>query len=343
MLKPGSAPRAADDLFESSSMSFGEHLEELRKALARAFIWVAIGVGGGLFLADYVVSYIQRPLEVQLEKYYIQKSRQEMQKQAGEAVSDDLFQWMQEIKFSAATIYLDREVIAAVARDLDGSSDSTLDTLRVPPDSSVLVPLRQFNRVAANTEALNLTEPFMIWLKAGLVTGVVLASPGIFWHIWAFVAAGLYPHERRYVHFFIPFSLVLFLAGVSLAFFVVFHLVIEFLLTFNSRLGIGATPRLSEYMTFALLLPLGFGVAFQLPLVMLILERVGILSVETYKSQWRVAFLIIAFCSMLLTPAELTSMVAMMVPVMGLYFLGIGLCMWLPRGPVHGRGGYDPS
>ena len=261
MLKPGSAPRAADDLFESSSMSFGEHLEELRKALARAFIWVAIGVGGGLFLADYVVSYIQRPLEVQLEKYYIQQSRQEMQKQAGEAVSDDLFKWMQEIKFSASTIYLDREVIAAVARDLDGSPDPALDTLRLPPDSSVLVPLRQFNRVAANTEALNLTEPFMIWLKAGLVTGVVLASPGIFWHIWAFVAAGLYPHERRYVHFFIPFSLVLFLAGVSLAFFVVFHLVIEFLLTFNSRFGIGATKRLREYMTFGLLLALGVGVA----------------------------------------------------------------------------------
>ncbi len=96
-------------------------------------------------------------------------------------------------------------------------------------------------------------------------------------------------------------------------------------------------------MTFALLLPLGFGIAFQLPLVMLILERIGMCTIETYISQWRWALLIIAFISMILTPGDITPMIAMMIPLIGLYFLGIGLCKYLPRGSALGSGGYDPT
>jgi sec-independent protein translocase protein TatC len=164
---------------------------------------------------------------------------------------------------------------------------------------------------------------------------VVVASPGIFFHLWQFIAAGLYPHERRYVYFFLPVSLLLFWAGAALAFFVIFRLVIDFLLEFNSSMGIGASPRLTDYMSFALFLPLGFGISFQLPLVMLVLERLGILSVETYLSQWRVAILVIAFISMILTPAEISSMVGMAVPLIALYFLGIAMCRYLPRSSMQ--------
>ncbi len=115
----------------------------------------------------------------------------------------------------------------------------------------------------------------------------IIASPGIFYFIWEFVSAGLYPHERRYVYFFLPSSVGLFLIGAAFAFFVVFQLVIGFLLTFNSYMGVGMTPRLNDYMSFALMLPLGFGISFQLPLVMLIVERLGIASVKLYLEQWR--------------------------------------------------------
>jgi sec-independent protein translocase protein TatC len=175
----------------------------------------------------------------------------------------------------------------------------------------------------------------MIWIKAAFVVAVVVASPGIFYHLWQFVAAGLYPHERRYVYFFLPVSLLLFWAGAFLAFFVIFRLVIDFLLDFNASMGIGASPRLTDYMSFALFLPLGFGISFQLPLVMLILERLGIFSVHTYSSQWRVAILVIAFISMILTPAEVSSMIGMAVPLIGLYFLGIAMCKYLPRSSMQ--------
>lgn len=83
-------------------------------------------------------------------------------------------------------------------------------------------------------------------------------------------------------------------------------------------------------MSFALFLPIGFGIAFQLPIVMLGLQRLGIIPVEAYVENWRAAVLLIAFLSMVLTPAEFYSMLGMFLPLTGLYFLGIALCKYMP-------------
>ena len=152
-----------------------------------------------------------------------------------------------------------------------------------------LRPLLLWRPIPDKLISLNPVEGFMIWLKAGLVAGVVIGSPGIFWHVWQFFAAGLYPHERRYVYWYLPLSLVLFLGGVSLAFFVVFRMVLGFLMQYSTGLDVEFTPRLNDYMSFALFLPLGFGIAFQLPIVMLGLHRFGLVSVTTFVAQWRIA------------------------------------------------------
>ena len=181
-----------------------------------------------------------------------------------------------------------------------------------------------------SVKSLSPTEAFMIWLKASVVTGFVLASPLIFYFIWSFVAAGLYPHEKQYVHIFLPFSVGLFLAGAIFCFFGVFPIVLNFLFDFNARLGIDPDPRISEWLSFAIFLPLGFGLSFQLPLVMLFLDRIGVLSVGTYLAKWRMAVLVIFIISMVLTPADPLSMLAMAGPLVALYFLGIALCHYFP-------------
>jgi sec-independent protein translocase protein TatC len=84
-------------------------------------------------------------------------------------------------------------------------------------------------------------------------------------------------------------------------------------------------------LSFVMILPLGFGISFQLPLVMLFLERIGIVTVSTYKSNWRISVLAIAFISMVLTPSDPQSMLIMAVPLTFLYFGGIQLCQWMPR------------
>jgi sec-independent protein translocase protein TatC len=161
----------------------------------------------------------------------------------------------------------------------------------------------------------------------------------VFYQIWSFVAAGLYRHEKRYVHMFLPFSILLFLTGASMAFFLVFEPVLRFLFSFNSMLGIDPDPRISEWLGFVLLLPLGFGVSFQLPLVMLFLERIGIFDVHMYLSSWRIAILAIFVLAMLLTPSgDPYSMLLMALPLTVLYFGGIMLCRFLPRQRDRVRG-----
>ena len=344
-----------DDLFEKSSMTFGEHLEELRIALVKSSIWLGLGMILGLMLATQVVTYMQGPLEKSLENFYKKKSLREISETTGTPVPADLEAWMKDNKVVSQYVWIDPRRLSfppptAVADPAtavgeapetapnasplvaqymaDADSEGT-------PDPSKMIKLRMFVGVKASTEALGLQEPFMIWLKAAFVVAAVVASPGIFYHLWQFISSGLYPHERRYVYFFLPTSLILFWSGACLAFFVIFQLVIDFLLDFNANMGIGASPRLTDYMSFALFLPLGFGVAFQLPLAMLVLERLGIFSYETYLSQWRIAVLAIAFISMILTPADMVSMIGMGVPLVALYFLGIAMCKYLPRAAMQ--------
>lgn len=182
----------------------------------------------------------------------------------------------------------------------------------------------------------------MIWLKAAFFTGLLIASPYIFWQLWSFIAAGLYTHEKKYVHIFLPISLVLFWSGALVAFFFAFKYVLAFLFGFNRALNIQAEPRISEWIGFVLMLPLGFGIAFQLPLVMFFLNRIGMISVRAYLEKWRVAILTIFVVSMILTPADPVSMLLMALPLCGLYFLGIGMAQWMPKQKSLFGDAYEP-
>jgi sec-independent protein translocase protein TatC len=183
----------------------------------------------------------------------------------------------------------------------------------------------------------------MIWIKAALVAGAIVSSPWIFYQIWLFVAAGLYPHEKKYVYLYLPISLGLFLAGALLAFYFVFRPVLAFLFGFNEWMNIEPDLRIGEWLGFVLFLPIGFGISFQLPLVMLFLNRIGIVSVEMFIDKWRIAVLIIFCLSMFLTPADPVSMLLMAGPLTLLYFGGIGMCRWMPKGRSPFDEGYEPS
>lgn len=380
----------ADDLFEKSSMSFGEHLEELRNALLKAFIWLGAGTAIGLFFADRIILHFQGPLEQAIRDYHVKQATDDFREANAEEPTDELAAVIREKSLTPEISYVDPEIFSLAlivdevsapptpddesktSGDVDKETATNSDEVEAEENTSGedngsipsiehseadenpwegvtsmslnrLKPVILWRPIATNLVSLNVTEGFMIWLKAGLLAGVVIGSPGIFWHIWQFFAAGLYPHERRYVYWYLPLSLLLFLAGVSLAFFVIFRLVIGFLMNYTAPLGVEFTPRLHDYMSFALFLPLGFGIAFQLPLVMLGLHRFGLVSVELFVSQWRIAVLAIAFLSMILTPAEIYSMIGLFVPLTGLYFLGILLCKYMPKGAGVGSAALDPQ
>jgi len=220
----------------------------------------------------------------------------------------------------------------ALRRPGSAGAAGGLPVIQYTANPQLLLMFRKVeNDPRLRTQALNMHEPFMIYLKASLLLGFIFASPGIMYNVWSFVAVGLYAKERRYVYTFMPVSIGLFLAGTLLAFYLVFAFVLDFLLMFNAWLNIDPAPRINEWLTFAILLPFAFGVSFQLPLVMFILERIGIFSVETYLSKWKISVLLIFFGTMCVTPADPWSLILMAVPLTGLYFAGIGMCRLFPK------------
>jgi sec-independent protein translocase protein TatC len=168
-----------------------------------------------------------------------------------------------------------------------------------------------------------------MYMKVAIIGGLIIASPWVFYQLWLFVGAGLYPHERRYIYIYLPVSIGLFLGGAAFCFYVAMPVVLDFLLGYNRSLGFTPQIRISEWVSFVITLPLMFGLSFQLPVVMLFLERISIMSVETYRANRKIAVLVISIAAMVLTPTqEPGSMMLMFVPLVLLYEVGILMCSW---------------
>ena len=327
-----------DDPLDKSKMSFAAHLEELRTALFKSILALVAGTLLGLLFGWSVVDYIQTPIRDSLETFYRGKAQEENlllleeKQEAGEAVPDDLATAAEEMADEGLvpdTVFVDpQELAKLLGQEVpDGAAKTKREDLK---ELRLFRPLENDPRLSL--VSLSGQEPFFVYMKASLVVGAMIASPLIFFFIWDFVAAGLYKHERKYIYLFLPISLGLFFAGAALAFFVAMAYVLDFLFWFNAQMGINPTPQISEWISFVLILPLGFGISFQLPLVMLFLERIGVFTVEIYLSKWRIAVLVISILSMFLTPADPGSMLLMGIPLVILYFGGIAMCRYMPKG-----------
>jgi sec-independent protein translocase protein TatC len=351
-----------DDLFAETSMSFGEHLEELRLCFIRSLLSIALGTLLGFAVGNHVVEYVQIPVRRSLEAYQEKQANDKIEAEAEmleeEGYSREIKTVMKKYHLVPEERWLfpgELERILAQQKIQDtalGKSDlDSVDNLLLRKIErqkkreemgfsyeSVQLdkpPIRAlfFRRVEelSKMKALGAYEMFRLWLLASMIVGLVVASPFVIYHLWSFVAAGLYPHEKKYVYHFIPVSVGLFVVGAYFAFFYVFKFVLDFLFFFNSWMNVEPDLRISEWINFALLFPLGFGISFQLPLVMFVLERVGIFRLQQYLARWRIAVLVIFVLALFLTPGDPGSMLLMAVPLTVLYFAGIFFCWLIPR------------
>ena len=352
-----------DDLFAETSMSFGEHLEELRLCFIRSIISIAIGTLLGFAVGDKVVKYIQIPVKRSLIAYHeqqgIQKINAEANVLADEGYPNEIKDKMKEYGLVREELWifpgelervLTRQSMMADTSDTKFNLDSVDNLLLrkmerrekrrevglMYENVQLHEPPLRFHVFRKNEElskmtALGTYEMFKMWMLASFIVGLVIASPLVIYHLWSFIAAGLYPHEKKYVYYFIPVSISLFIGGACFAFFFVFKFVLDFLFLFNSWMDVEPDLRISEWISFALLFPLGFGISFQLPLVMFVLERVGIFTFKQYISRWRIAILVIFILAFLLTPGDPGSMLLMAVALTGLYFAGAFFCWLIPR------------
>ena len=170
-----------------------------------------------------------------------------------------------------------------------------------------------------------LTEAFLTYFKVALWGGFVLASPVIFYHIWRFVSPGLYRRERKVVLICIAWSTVGLLAGMAFGFFVAIPQVFSFFLGFG-RSVIVPMPSMKESLSLILRLLLTFGIMFELPLMLYLLGRAGILTPALLRKGRKVAVLGVLLLAAVLTPPDVASQILIAIPLYILYEAGILLC-----------------
>jgi len=168
-------------------------------------------------------------------------------------------------------------------------------------------------------------DAFISYMKITIVAGLLLSSPWVFYHLWMFIAAGLYPKERRYVTMAVPFSVVLFIAGSLFFMFVVAPISLRFFIKFNVFLKLESSWTFQNYISFITTLMLVFGIAFQTPIAIFILTRTGLVSIETLKSVRKYVFLGTFVISAFATPPDVISQVTLALPLYALFELGLAL------------------
>ena len=170
-------------------------------------------------------------------------------------------------------------------------------------------------------------EPMLVKLKVSLFVGVALALPILMWQIWSFVLPALKQNERKYLYIIVPSSVLLFLGGAALCFYLILPVGIKFLIMSGGG-GVPSTPFVTQtsYLSFLITFLLTFGLVFQLPIVLLILIRIGILSPQTLakKRRWAILVIIILAAVVSPTPEPLTQLL-MAGPMYLLYEISIWL------------------
>lgn len=183
--------------------------------------------------------------------------------------------------------------------------------------------------------AIGVTEPLSVFFRVALVSGIILASPYIISQIWLFIARGLLRSEQRIILFVFPMAFLLFLAGISFAYFVMLPVAVPFLL---NVLGFTIRPTPSDYLSFVTSVLLWMGVAFELPLVVFVLARLGLVNARMLIRNWRFAIIIIAVVAAVVTPTvDPVNMAIVMAPLAVLYLLSIVLAVFARRRRKRGE------
>ena len=170
--------------------------------------------------------------------------------------------------------------------------------------------------------ATSVISPFMVPLKIMLMAAFLMALPVVLWQAWAFVAPGLYSHEKKLVLPLVISSTVLFFIGVGFCYFFVFGQVFAFIQGFAPK-SITAAPDIEAYLSFVMTMFLAFGLAFEVPIVVIVLARMRIVSIQKLKD-FRSYFVVLAFIiAAIITPPDVVSQLSLAIPMCLLYEMGI--------------------
>jgi sec-independent protein translocase protein TatC len=298
-----------------TSMSLGDHLEELRARLIMALVALAIGILICFSMGKYIIRFIQGPYTSVMNSYTLKKYKDPnaLPLTLSQVVLTNL---LQELSTDPNAPHVDPNLIQYA----QAVYTKTLNAWTGSPDM-----LEGLN--TTRLMSLGPSDALLSYMKISFITGLILTAPWVFYQIWMFVAAGLYSHEQKYVKTAIPFSAGLFMLGALFFLFIVAPLTLRFFLVFGDMIGVTCNWTFQKYISFVTTLMLVFGLAFQTPIAILILNRTGLVNIQALKSNRKYVLLGTFIIAAMATPPDPLSQVSLAIPLYALYELGVVLCM----------------
>jgi sec-independent protein translocase protein TatC len=195
--------------------------------------------------------------------------------------------------------------------------------MKVPIDAAL-----KAHKLPTDLVYLNPTEPFNMYLKIGLLAGLFLASPLVLYQVWAFIAPGLYRHEKRYVMPFMASSVLLFLGGGYFAYAAVYPAALNFLIETGAQFKPMIT--IGEYTDLFLTIVIGMGIIFELPILVFFLSLMGLVNAGFMWRNLRYAILVVFIVAAIITPTtDIMNMCIFAAPMVVLYILSIGIAWFV--------------
>lgn len=327
---------------EGLQMSFLDHLDELRRRLIHSVIAITIGFGLCFTFSNYIFTFLSVPIVKELRK-----SKRERQAKYGQPDVNTLkdgetaqYTFVQDTSVGGVKIPVGSTVrVKKITKD--NQSQLVLEMpwaigrAIAPAGTPIATIMKEgekgfyYDDADSKLVIRGVTGSFMIYVEVAIYAGIAFAIPFLLYQIWAFIAPGLYKHERRYVMPMIVMATLFFIGGASFAYKIAFPAACDYLL--GLAVGGGFLPLYdaTDYLDLIIMIMLGLGIVFQIPTVSYFLARIGLLTPRMMLKSWRYAIVLIAIISAALTPTtDAINMAIFAAPMFILYFLSIGL-VWL--------------
>ncbi len=328
-------------LSEEGTMSFLDHLDELRKRLIRSALFIAAAFVLCWVFSDKIYNFLQVPVR----KAMLEAKREYAPEFTGSALAlSDLpdgtevtFPLPTDAKLGDVLIAAGTTVPAKVKREGDGTiqlvtSNYWLINDRTVVEKDTVIPPKLYQSSAAMSGRDNqLVVPtvqgaFNLYIKVAFYAAVFFAVPFLLVQVWGFVSPGLYPHEKKYAAPIIIMASVFFLMGCAFAYYVAFPRAANFLLGVATAGNLRPLVTADDYFDLIIMIMLGLGIVFEIPTVTFFTSRLGLVSPGLLLKVWRYAVVVMLIIAAVLTPTtDIPNMLVFAAPMLLLYFLSVGI------------------
>lgn len=330
-----------EPLSEEGTMSFLDHLDELRKRLIRSALFIAVAFVICWIFSDKIYNFLQVPVRAAM----LDAKREYAPELSGTPVrladlpdeTPAMFTLTTEAKIGAVLIAAGTTIPCKVKHDAEGALQLVTSSYFVINDRTVIdkdtvIPSQLYQSATTQMGRDNqLVVPtvqgaFNLYIKVSFYAAIFFAVPFLLVQIWGFVAPGLYPHEKSYAAPIIIMATVFFLLGCAFAYYIAFPRAANFLLGVATGGNLRPLVTADEYFDLIIIIMLGLGVVFEIPTITFFTSRLGLVSPGLLLRVWRYAVIVIFIIAAVLSPTtDVPNLLVFAAPMLILYFLSVGI------------------